>query len=94
MIADEKHKLKVEVIDSGIGIEPERQMMLFQPFKELDYKQDLREVKDNSIGLGLSCTKAILNQLGGDIYLKSSQKNLTVFQLHLPVEVVRCSFKR
>ena len=59
--------LETEVIDTGIGISPERQKMLFVPFLELKMKQNLKAVKDNSIGMGLAFSKIIVNSLGGEI---------------------------
>ena len=55
------HMLEVQVLDTGCGIEPERQKYLFIPFKELKIKQSLKKVKDNSIGMGLACSKDIIN---------------------------------
>jgi signal transduction histidine kinase len=64
--------LEVEVMDTGCGIEAERQELLFVPFKELKKKQNMKNVKDNNIGMGLSCSKTIIRSLGGDIVLKES----------------------
>jgi K+-sensing histidine kinase KdpD len=51
----------VEIIDSGIGIDKEQQQYLFVPFLELKIKQDMKDVKNNSIGMGLACSKIIIN---------------------------------
>ena len=47
---------ELEIVDSGRGIEEERQKYLFIPFQELKIKQNLKLVKDNTIGMGLACT--------------------------------------
>ena len=47
--------MQVDVIDSGIGIERERQDYLFIPFLELKVKQNLKNVKNQTIGMGLAC---------------------------------------
>ena len=78
--------LETEVIDSGIGIEEERQDILFKPFLELKRIQDLKLVKDKNIGMGLACSLSIVQQLGGDITLKKSKRGLTIFAFKLPVE--------
>jgi len=78
---------ETEIIDSGIGIEEDRQKLLFQPFRELRAKQNMGAVKDANIGMGLACSKEIVNKLGGDIILKESQRGLTVFAFKLPVMV-------
>lgn len=52
----ETHVFETEVIDSGIGISEDRQKMLFIPFMELKMKQNLAQVKDHNIGMGLGCS--------------------------------------
>jgi len=37
------------------------------------------------MGLGLACAKDIIQQLDGDIYLKHSERGLTVFKIQIPV---------
>ena len=59
--------LETHIIDTGIGIEEDRQKMLFIPFLELKMKQNLKQVKDNNIGMGLACSEAISGALHGDI---------------------------
>jgi K+-sensing histidine kinase KdpD len=59
--------LQVDVIDSGIGIERERQDYLFIPFLELKVKQNLKNVKNQTIGMGLACAYSIFNELDGRI---------------------------
>ena len=61
--------------------------MLFTPFKELNEKQNLNQVKDNSIGMGLACSKQIAISVGGDITIKESQRGLTIFAFKIPVQV-------
>jgi signal transduction histidine kinase len=62
--------LETEIIDTGIGISEERQKMLFIPFLELKLKQNLKQVQDNNIGMGLACSEAISAALQGDITIK------------------------
>ena len=59
---------------------------MFVPFKELKVKQNMKKVKDNSIGMGLACSREIIRQLGGDAILKESEKGRTIFKVTLPVE--------
>ena len=80
------HFVEVQVIDTGAGIDKQRQNFLFKPFLELQQKQNMRLVKDNSIGLGLSCSKVLTNKLGGEVKLVQSQPRLTVFKFHIPVK--------
>ena len=60
---------------------------MFIPFKELKAKQNMKKVKDNSIGMGLACSRSIIRELGGDVFLKESQKGKTIFKVTLQVEV-------
>ena len=85
--------LDVEVMDTGIGIEKERQGLLFQAFKELKQTQNLKLVKDNSIGLGLASSSELITKLGGSICLKQSEKNLTVFNVSMPVSLQQHSIR-
>ena len=43
------------VKDEGIGIEEYRKSFLFKPFGELQANQNMKKVKDQNIGIGLSC---------------------------------------
>ena len=48
--------LKIEVIDTGIGINPNEKLSLFQPF-ERSYSNNLNP---NGVGLGLSICKQLV----------------------------------
>lgn len=80
--------LETEIIDTGLGISEERQKMLFVPFLELKMKQNLSQVENNSIGMGLTCSSAIACALGGDITLKKSVRGFTSFAFKIPVKKV------
>ena len=78
--------LRVQVVDTGVGIEKNRQNLLFKPFLELKQKQSMQLVKDNSIGLGLACSQVLCSHLKGSVQLLTSRKRLTVFQFKLPIK--------
>jgi hypothetical protein len=40
---------------------------MFEPFGEMKMKQSLKNVKDFSIGIGLSCSKVLTDTLLGQI---------------------------
>ena len=84
---EKKYILETEVIDTGIGISKKRQKMLFIPFLELKMKQNLKQVKDHNIGIGLACSNSISKALEGDIMIKKSRRGLTVFGFKIPVLV-------
>ena len=69
----------MEIIDSGCGIDKEQQNYLAVPFLELRVKQDIQKVKNNSIGMGLACSKLIINKLNGKLRLLESERGKTVF---------------
>ena len=79
--------LETQVVDTGIGISKKRQKMLFTPFLELKFKQSLSKVNDKTIGMGLSFSKDICCQLGGDIMIKHSEPTLTIFCFKIPVKM-------
>ena len=55
-------------------------------------------VKNNSIGMGLACSRDILRKMGGDIWLHQSEEGLTVFKSYVMIEIKnscrRGNFKR
>ena len=62
-------KLEVEIVDTGIGLSPEQQIQLFQPFMQAD-TSTTRQF--GGTGLGLAICRRLSNMLGGDIKLDSS----------------------
>jgi CheY-like chemotaxis protein/nitrogen-specific signal transduction histidine kinase/HPt (histidine-containing phosphotransfer) domain-containing protein len=60
--------LRVEVVDSGIGIRPDQLAQLFQPFVQADSSTTRRF---GGTGLGLSICRRLAQMLGGDITAQS-----------------------
>lgn len=56
-------RVRVEVIDSGIGIEPGQAGQLFQPFTRLA----AGAARTEGTGLGLSLSRALVEAMGGEI---------------------------
>lgn len=80
-------KIKVHIIDSGQGIDRDRQNLLFRPFLELQQKQSMQLVKDNSIGLGLACSFDLAKTMGGKVKLEKSIKDkFTAFSFSMDVK--------
>lgn len=78
---DKNLPIKIDVIDTGIGISKEKQELIFKAFVQVDGSTS-REF--GGTGLGLSITKELLALMGGKIYLESSEKEGSCFSLLLP----------
>jgi signal transduction histidine kinase/purine-cytosine permease-like protein len=75
--------LRLSVEDEGIGISPEQQARLFQPFTQADATTAR---KYGGTGLGLSITKRLCEMMAGTITMKSELGKGTTFTVLLPVE--------
>lgn len=63
--------VKISVTDTGIGIEPDKQDILFEPFVQADGSVKRRY---GGTGLGLTVCKRLVELMGGQISLSSSGK--------------------
>ena len=71
------------VADSGIGIPPEAQSLVFDEFRQLDGSMTRRY---GGSGLGLALARRLSRLLGGDIELTSTPGTGTAFTVSLPLE--------
>ncbi len=69
-------EVRIDVVDTGVGISPEDLNRLFEPFFT---------TKSQGTGLGLANAKRILEQHGGDIQSKSVVGQGTTMSLWLPL---------
>ena len=74
--------LTIDVIDSGIGISPQQQAVIFEPFRQIDGSETRKFV---GTGLGLSIAMNLTKLIGGDISLSSEVGKGSCFQLTLPI---------
>jgi len=72
----QKLKLKVEVIDTGIGISEENQKMLFTSFTQVDNSS---KKSFGGTGLGLAISKQLCKLMNGDIGVISKQDEGSTF---------------
>ncbi len=72
--------LRFSVTDTGIGIAPEQQARLFQPYRQIG-------IGNGGSGLGLSITRKLCELMGGEIQLQSDLGKGSTFSVSLPFKL-------
>ena len=78
-----ENSLLVRVIDTGVGITPEDQEMLFQAFTQVDTSKARAH---EGTGLGLALTKRLVELHGGEIWVESTVGEGSTFSFTLPIQ--------
>lgn len=73
----------IEVQDSGIGIPPEAQKLIFEPFEQA-VKSDKKHLTGS--GLGLSIVQQLVQYMNGEIRLQSAPGQGSAFTVIFPME--------
>ncbi len=84
-IAREASEAIISVTDQGIGISPEDQQRLFEPFRRVGLSRE----NVPGVGLGLFVVRKIVEAHRGRIELESVPGHGSTFRVHLPLDLPR-----
>ena len=67
-VEDSEGRMKLSVIDTGVGISKDKHTELFNAFTKI---RQHRELNTEGVGLGLTVSKSLAIAMGGDIAVTS-----------------------
>lgn len=83
-VIESENKITFTVADTGIGISPDKQRIIFERFAQIDNSNTRMY---GGTGLGLSIVKGLLQLIGGQIFILSELGKGSQFTFILPYEI-------
>jgi len=80
-----KVRLQLDVEDTGVGMRPDDLERIFEPFRQVG---DV-ERRSGGTGLGLAITRALVNDMGGQVQVSSELGRGTRFRVELPMQLAQ-----
>lgn len=77
--------LRLDVEDTGVGMRPEDLERIFEPFEQVGDVQR----RGGGTGLGLAITRALVNDMGGQVRVSSEFGRGTRFRVELPLPLAQ-----
>jgi len=82
---DSQMLLRFDIEDTGVGMRPEDMKRIFEPFEQVGDVQR----RSGGTGLGLAITRALVNDMGGQVQVSSEFGRGTRFRVELPLPLAQ-----